>query len=114
MLFSIDESARQNRTAFIDGTLVPNTEFGHIQIRGNDAEKRASEHAREEHRGQRHDGRAEAGPPRPPGMGRAPPRTLPRHQVTGNSCRRTRRGMKAPARQKCRQPSSRHLYRLRQ
>jgi polyphosphate glucokinase len=34
---------------FIDGALVPNTEFGHIQIRGKDAEKRASEHAREEH-----------------------------------------------------------------
>jgi polyphosphate glucokinase len=34
---------------FIDGTLIPNTEFGHIQIRGKDAEKRASEHAREEH-----------------------------------------------------------------
>src|SRR5271166_1081091 len=33
---------------FIDGVLVPNTEFGHIQIRGKDAEKRASEHAREE------------------------------------------------------------------
>lgn len=33
---------------FIDGILVPNTEFGHIQIRGKDAEKRASEHAREE------------------------------------------------------------------
>jgi polyphosphate glucokinase len=32
---------------FIDGMLVPNTEFGHIQIRGKDAEKRASEHARE-------------------------------------------------------------------
>jgi polyphosphate glucokinase len=32
---------------FIDGTLVPNTEFGHIQIRGKDAEKRASEHVRE-------------------------------------------------------------------
>jgi polyphosphate glucokinase len=32
---------------FIDGVLVPNTEFGHIQIRGKDAEKRASEHARE-------------------------------------------------------------------
>jgi polyphosphate glucokinase len=26
---------------------VPNTEFGHIEIRGKDAEKRASEHARE-------------------------------------------------------------------
>jgi polyphosphate glucokinase len=34
---------------FIDGNLVPNTEFGHIQIRGKDAERRASEHAREEH-----------------------------------------------------------------
>ena len=31
---------------FIDGILVPNTEFGHIEIRGKDAEKRASEHAR--------------------------------------------------------------------
>jgi polyphosphate glucokinase len=28
---------------------VPNTEFGHIEIRGKDAERRASEHAREEH-----------------------------------------------------------------
>ena len=34
---------------FVDGTLVPNTEFGHIEIRGKDAEKRASEHVREEH-----------------------------------------------------------------
>ena len=34
---------------FIDGILVPNTEFGHIEIRGKDAEKRASEFAREEH-----------------------------------------------------------------
>jgi polyphosphate glucokinase len=34
---------------FIDGLLVPNTEFGHVQIRGKDAEKRASDHAREEH-----------------------------------------------------------------
>jgi polyphosphate glucokinase len=33
---------------FIDGVLVPNTEFGHIQIRGKDAEKRASELVREE------------------------------------------------------------------
>jgi polyphosphate glucokinase len=32
---------------FVDGVLVPNTEFGHIEIRGKDAEKRASEHARE-------------------------------------------------------------------
>ena len=34
---------------FTDGVLVPNTEFGHIEIRGKDAEKRASDHAREEH-----------------------------------------------------------------
>jgi polyphosphate glucokinase len=32
---------------FTDGVLVPNTEFGHIEIRGKDAEIRASEHARE-------------------------------------------------------------------
>jgi polyphosphate glucokinase len=34
---------------FTRGALVPNTEFGHIEIRGKDAEKRASERAREEH-----------------------------------------------------------------
>ena len=33
---------------FTDGVLVPNTEFGHFEIRGKDAEKRASELAREE------------------------------------------------------------------
>jgi polyphosphate glucokinase len=32
---------------FVDGTLVPNTELGHIQIRGKDAERRASAGARE-------------------------------------------------------------------
>src|SRR5579875_4115838 len=31
---------------FIDGILVPNTEFGHIEIRGKDAESRASERAK--------------------------------------------------------------------
>jgi len=31
---------------FTDGVLVPNTEFGHIEIRGKDAEKRASESAK--------------------------------------------------------------------
>ena len=31
---------------FVDGILVPNTEFGHIEIRGKDAERRASERAR--------------------------------------------------------------------
>jgi polyphosphate glucokinase len=34
---------------FTEGVLVPNTEFGHIQIRGKDAEHRASERAREVH-----------------------------------------------------------------
>ncbi|MEO5875616.1 MAG: polyphosphate--glucose phosphotransferase, partial [Streptosporangiaceae bacterium] len=33
---------------FIDGVLVPNTELGHLQIRGKEAEKRASEIVREE------------------------------------------------------------------
>ncbi len=32
---------------FIDGLLLPNTEFGHLQIRGKDAEKRASDAARQ-------------------------------------------------------------------
>ena len=34
---------------FIKGILVPNTEFGHIEIRGRDAENRASERAKELH-----------------------------------------------------------------
>ena len=34
---------------FTDGALVPNTEFGHIEIHGKDAEERASERARELH-----------------------------------------------------------------
>ena len=34
---------------FFNGVLVPNTEFGHIEVRGKDAEKRASERAREVH-----------------------------------------------------------------
>jgi polyphosphate glucokinase len=34
---------------FRGGVLVPNTEFGHIEIRGKDAEKRAAERVREEH-----------------------------------------------------------------
>jgi polyphosphate glucokinase len=34
---------------FIDGHLLPNTEFGHIEIDGKDAETRASAHARELH-----------------------------------------------------------------
>jgi polyphosphate glucokinase len=34
---------------FTDGRLVPNTEFGHIEVHGQDAEERASERARELH-----------------------------------------------------------------
>ncbi len=34
---------------FTRGVLVPNTEFGHIEIHGTDAEKRVSEHAKETH-----------------------------------------------------------------
>ncbi len=34
---------------FTDGRLVPNTELGHIEIHGKDAEERASERAREQH-----------------------------------------------------------------
>jgi polyphosphate glucokinase len=34
---------------FTEGILVPNTEFGHIEIRGKDAEKRASERAKVDH-----------------------------------------------------------------
>jgi len=34
---------------FTDGVLVRNTEFGHIEIRGKDAEKRAAESAKLEH-----------------------------------------------------------------
>ncbi|MFC4061235.1 polyphosphate--glucose phosphotransferase [Planomonospora corallina] len=34
---------------FADGRLVPNTELGHLEIRGKDAERRASDGARERH-----------------------------------------------------------------
>jgi polyphosphate glucokinase len=34
---------------FLHGVLVPNTEFGHIEVDGHDAESRASEIAREKH-----------------------------------------------------------------
>jgi polyphosphate glucokinase len=34
---------------FTGSVLVPNTEFGHIEIRGRDAESRASDHAKELH-----------------------------------------------------------------
>ncbi|NDJ85997.1 MAG: ROK family protein [Chloroflexi bacterium] len=33
---------------FVDGTLVPNTEFGHLQVRGKDAEHRASDRVRDD------------------------------------------------------------------
>lgn len=32
---------------FVDGRLVPNTEFGHIEVRGKDAEKRAAANVRQ-------------------------------------------------------------------
>jgi polyphosphate glucokinase len=34
---------------FVDGRLVPNTELGHLELHGHDAEERASERAREVH-----------------------------------------------------------------
>ena len=33
---------------FLDGTLIPNTEFGHLELHGKDAELRASDRAREQ------------------------------------------------------------------
>jgi polyphosphate glucokinase len=33
---------------FLDGTLIPNTEFGHLELDGADAEVRAADRAREE------------------------------------------------------------------
>jgi polyphosphate glucokinase len=33
---------------FLDGTLIPNTEFGHLELDGKDAELRASDRAREQ------------------------------------------------------------------
>ncbi|MEU9988444.1 polyphosphate--glucose phosphotransferase [Streptomyces sp. NPDC048045] len=33
---------------FVDGTLVPNTELGHLELNGHDAEKRASSKAKED------------------------------------------------------------------
>ncbi|WP_432057192.1 polyphosphate--glucose phosphotransferase [Streptomyces sp. bgisy022] len=34
---------------FVDGVLVPNTELGHLELNGHDAEKRASSKAKEDH-----------------------------------------------------------------
>ncbi|MEE1821682.1 polyphosphate--glucose phosphotransferase [Streptomyces sp. BE20] len=34
---------------FVDGALVPNTELGHLEVRGKDAERRASSAAKERH-----------------------------------------------------------------
>ncbi|GAA4783558.1 polyphosphate--glucose phosphotransferase [Streptomyces ziwulingensis] len=34
---------------FVDGTLVPNTELGHLELDGHDAEKRASSKVKEDH-----------------------------------------------------------------
>lgn len=34
---------------FVDGTLVPNTELGHLEVRGKEAEHRAADSVREQH-----------------------------------------------------------------
>ncbi|GGS16260.1 polyphosphate glucokinase [Streptomyces humidus] len=34
---------------FVDGALVPNTELGHLELQGHDAEKRASSKAKDDH-----------------------------------------------------------------
>jgi polyphosphate glucokinase len=34
---------------FVDGVLVPNSELGHLELHGHDAEKQASSKAREDH-----------------------------------------------------------------
>ncbi|MEU1080090.1 polyphosphate--glucose phosphotransferase [Streptomyces sp. NPDC005908] len=34
---------------FVDGVLVPNTELGHLELKGHDAEKRAATKAKEDH-----------------------------------------------------------------
>ncbi|HQX63505.1 MAG TPA: ROK family protein, partial [Thermomicrobiales bacterium] len=56
-----DEALRNGVTVFLtlgtgvgsavfnDGVLLPNTEFGHLEIRGRDAEERASSSAKERH-----------------------------------------------------------------
>ena len=48
---------------FVDGVLVPNTELGHLEMHGKDAEQRASDRAREEHDLAGRVGRAGAGVP---------------------------------------------------
>ena len=47
LVFMITIGTGLGTALFIDGKLVPNTELGHIEIRGKDAEKRASDAARQ-------------------------------------------------------------------
>jgi polyphosphate glucokinase len=48
VVFMITIGTGLGTALFTDGKLVPNTELGHIEIRGKDAEKRASDAARQE------------------------------------------------------------------
>ncbi len=48
LVFMITLGTGIGSALFIDGVLVPNTELGHLVIRGKDAEARASANAREE------------------------------------------------------------------
>jgi polyphosphate glucokinase len=47
VVFMITIGTGLGTALFVDGKLVPNTELGHIEIRGKDAEKRASDAARQ-------------------------------------------------------------------
>lgn len=48
VVFMITIGTGLGTALFVDGKLVPNTELGHIEIRGKDAEKRASDAARQQ------------------------------------------------------------------
>jgi polyphosphate glucokinase len=48
VVFMITVGTGIGTALFVDGRLVPNTELGHIEIRGKDAEKRTSDRARVE------------------------------------------------------------------
>jgi polyphosphate glucokinase len=47
VIFMVTIGTGLGTALFVDGKLVPNTELGHIEIRGKDAEKRASDAARQ-------------------------------------------------------------------
>ena len=46
MVFVITIGTGLGTALFVDGVLVPNTELGHLELRGKDAEKRASDAVR--------------------------------------------------------------------